>query len=781
MTYLSQTIYRGGAVGSTNESIGVAFVRQSYVRNLILKLSIAAALGTPAAAWSQASGGTGLEEIVVTATKRSESLQDVPMTINVLTASDIAAMGVVRSSDFLMSIPNITLQEDHTGETFINIRGQTSSRNSDPNVAIVVDGVTLTSMRDFNQDLFDVEQIEVLKGPQSALYGRNAAAGAIVINTKAPTDELEGSVTAGYGNFRSTRIAASVGGPISENWKFRAAVALRDTDGPFTDKVSGEKVARTTPSQGRFRLLYSPSDKLSVDLKLGLSTTHGGSLSAAQAQFVGLPIGNYPATELDANFTDIPFVTNVTGLFDETYYDLTAKVDYDLGFATFTSITAGMDLDTFWGGDTPPYIPDTGAPGAVVSGYTYLDRSLSQEFRLTSPDDVRLRWQVGLYGLRYLRDQYNEFNVDTLGTVPATRNEIDGPDEPQPTASFGHQDYETQNYAVFGSVQYDILPELHLNVAGRYDHEKRSVAEVAPDTINPVTGQSYNLCVQLTGRALEDCNDESTFEQFEPKVILSWDIADNVSTYASYGEGFKAGGFNPIGGREAIIDAAVANGQSPDSVYVEDAYDKEVSTSYEVGAKLRLLDGRLELNAAYFDTDISGAQQYQFVPSVGLQTTISIDEVNSKGFDIDFNAMLPYDIQLFGGYGKTDAEITKFEANPAYVGNVAPGSFEYTINLGATNYIRIGDRFTLTPRIEWNRYGAIWWDVANTPGTRRDPLDLLKARLSLATEDGWTVTLWGDNLTDERYNKMIVPILANFTVNFQGNPQTYGLEVSKRF
>lgn len=724
---------------------------------------------------------TVLEEVTVTATKRNESLQDVPMTISVLTEEDIQQAGIIRSADFLNSIPNVTLLEDSTGENFVNIRGQTSSRNSDPNVAVVVDGVTMSSMRSFYMDLFDLEQIEVLKGPQSALYGRNAAAGAIIINSKRPTDEYEGGVTFGYGNFNTKRAAGAIGGPVSDTLKFRASASIRDTDGPFTSETSGEKAARYSPAQGRIRLLYTPNDRLTTDFKFGAERTDGGSLSAAQAQVIGLPMGDFPATELDANFAPLPFVTNVNGLFDQTYYESTAKIDYDFDSVRLTSITAWTYLDTYWGGDTPPYIVDTGLPGANVSGYAYIDKNYSQEFRLTSPGDQRLLWQVGVYGLRFERDQYNEFNADILGTVPATRNVIDGPDTPQPTTSFGHQTYLTKSYAVFGNIQYDLTENLHLRLAGRYDTEKRTTAELAPDEINPYTGQNYNLCVALTGRSLDHCNNSAKFKQFEPKAIISWDVTPNITTYASYGKGFKAGGFNPIGGREAIIAAAVASGQSPDSVYVEDDYDKEVSESYEVGVKTKLFEDRLSLNIAAYQTDIEGAQQYEFVPTVGLQTTVSINKVDVRGFDVDFEALLPGDFDVFGGYGYTDGEVEDFAANPEFNGNVAPNSFKYTMNLGVIKSFTLPNEWSLSPRIEWNRYGSIWWDVANTPGTKRDPVSLLKARITLANNDGWEFTAWGDNLTDEQYYKQIVAILNFFTVNFQAPTRTYGIEVTKRF
>ena len=224
-----------------------------------------------------------------------------------------------------------------------------------------------------------------------------------------------------------------------------------------------------------------------------------------------------------------------------------------------------------------------------------------------------MRWQVGLYGLRFDRDEYNELNVDTLGAVPSTCNRIDGPDTPQPTAVFGHQDFQTTSYAVFGSIQYDITDRLRLNVAGRYDDEERKYREATPDEINPFSGTSYNLCVQLTGLLVGECEDSKKFNEFEPKVSLSYDITPDVSTYVSYGEGFKSGGFNPKGSRQALIDATEAAGLLTDNIYLQDQYDKEVSKSRELGAKLRLLDRRLSINAAVFDTTIDGAQQFQFI------------------------------------------------------------------------------------------------------------------------------------------------------------------------
>ena len=747
----------------------------SFITLALAQSPVHAQVAGAAAERASTPGSHGLEEVIVTATKRDESLLDVPISVSVVTEQAIVAAGITRAADFLGSTPNVTFIEDNAGEAYINIRGQTSVRNSDPNVAIVIDGVTLSSVKPFNQDLFDIQQIEVLKGPQSALYGRNAAAGAIVITTKRPGDELEGKVVAGLGNFDTQRASASLSGPLSDAWKFSAAGSFRETDGPFTNVTTGEKVQRFRTTNGRARLIFAPSDDLSIDFRLGGHSSSGGG-SAYNAQFVGLPIGGFQATALDANFADMPFVSNVKGAFDEDFVDALVHLEYNMGFATLTSISAYNKLDQYFASDSPPYVPDTGGPGATVQQYTYLDTNYSQELRLTSPSDRRFRWQVGFYYLSFDRDQTSKISVDSNGTLPSNRDAIEPPSSAHPTLSYSNPKYETTSYAPFASMQFDITDQLALNVAGRYDTEKREIREVASDAINPLTGVSYNNCVALTGVTIDQCQSEKTFKQFEPKVSLTYKFTDAASVYASYGKGFKSGGFNPIGAREALIGAAASIGLPASSVYVQDVYDKESSTSYEFGTKLRLLDRRLSLNAAVFQTEIEGAQQFEFYPTVGLQTTVSVDKVKLKGLDLDFVAELPADIRFFGGYGYIDGEVERFAGNPAFDGNVAPGAFRNTLNLGVSRAFAFGPDMELTPRVEFNRYGRIWWDVANTPGTERDPLELLRARLTLKSGERWEVSAFGDNLTNEKYFQEVVPLLGVFTVNYRGPTRTYGLE-----
>ncbi len=758
-------------------------------KTIFLRASSAVALTipfitAPAAAQTAPAtdGSTGIEEIIVTATKRDENLVQVPISVSVVTELAIAERGITRPADFLSTTPNVTFIEDNAGEAYINIRGQTSVRNSDPNVAIVIDGVTLSSVKPFNQDLFGIQQIEVLKGPQSALYGRNAAAGAIVITTKKPSDEFEGNVVAAYGNFDTKRISSTLSGPLTEGLGFTVAGSFRDTDGPFTNIVTGEKVHRFTSYNGRGRLLYDNDDGLTIDLKLGGHKSRGGG-SAYNAQIAGTGIGGLPANPpvLDANYADMDFVSNVRGVFRENFFDATLKIDYDFDWATFTSISAYNRLNQYFASDSPPYVPDTGTVGANVQQYTYLDKNYSQEVRLTSGTDGPLQWQVGFYYLRFTRDQTSKISIDSDGRLPDDPRVIDPAGSTRPTLSFSNPLYRTTSYAPFASVQFNVTDQLRINLAGRYDTEKRSISEAASAAINPLTGVSYNNCIALTGKPIDECNADRTFKQFEPKASVSYEISRDASVYASYGKGFKSGGFNPIGSREALIAAAEDAGLPASSVYVQDGFDKEVSTSYEIGAKARLFDRRLSVNAAVFKTNISGAQQFEFYPTVGLQTTIGIDKVKLKGFDIDFDLQLPTGTRLFGGYGYTHGRVSDFAGNPAFNGNVAPGAFKSTLNLGASQTIELGGDLSLVPRVEYNHYGSIWWDVANTPGTRRKPLSLLKARLSLKSGDRWEISAYGDNLTNEKYFQEVVPLLGFFTVNYRGPTRSYGMEARFNF
>ena len=231
-------------------------------------------LPATAAEPAAADGIVALEEVVVTARKRDESLRDVPMTVSVFTEQAIESAGIQKPGDFIAQVPNMQLVEtQNAGSAFVVIRGISQARNSEPSVAVLVDGVLENNPAEFNKELFDIQQIEVLKGPQGALYGRNAIGGAIIIRTKEPADELEGQVRLGYGNGSSIRAQGALSGPVgsSDTLKFRASLSYNESDGFLDNVYLGSKADPVEDLSGRVRLLWQPSETFSADLRLSAS------------------------------------------------------------------------------------------------------------------------------------------------------------------------------------------------------------------------------------------------------------------------------------------------------------------------------------------------------------------------------------------------------------------------------------------------------------------------------------------------------------------------------
>ena len=218
--------------------------------------------------------GEGLEEILVTARKRDEALIDVPVAINASTTRRSRSAGIRRPQDFIALTPNMTMvQTQNQGTSFIVVRGISQARNSEPSVAVLIDGVLMANPSQFNQELFDIERIQVLKGPQGALYGRNAIGGAVIIETREPGDEIEGSVMAGYESGPGYAVRGGVGGPLggSDTWKFQLSGSYFDTDGHIDNPHLGEEADPFEDLSGRAKLLWEPNDSMSADLRVYMS------------------------------------------------------------------------------------------------------------------------------------------------------------------------------------------------------------------------------------------------------------------------------------------------------------------------------------------------------------------------------------------------------------------------------------------------------------------------------------------------------------------------------
>jgi iron complex outermembrane receptor protein len=732
-------------------------------RALLAGTSVAVALVAmrPDAALAQGqsqsqSGGaefTELEEIVVTSRRRAESLQEAPAAITAFTAQSIQDAGIERPADFVALTTNLTLIEtQNAGNAFVVLRGITQNRNSEPSVAVVIDGVQQVNPAQFNQELFDIQQIEVLKGPQGAIYGRNAIGGAIVITTKKPGEETDGSVMAGIDNGPGYKIRASVGGPIGESGtlKYRLSGAFIDTDGYINNEFLDEEADPYQDLSLRGRLIWDPTDQLSVDMRASIARLRTQAL--------------YYNIVTDVNDVSLPVRVNNAGQNDRDMDSYSVQLTYDFeGGGTLTSTSSFDTLEEVLTGDAFDFLPIEESLFYQILGFDmnqsqFLDvESWSQDLRYASSDDGLLRWMVGGYMIGTGLYISTGNMVDTgQGVFPVYREPSTNPANPQ--ATFLADEQDNFAWAVYADATYDLSETLELNASIRYDEDEREQVTLTPTEFLPnIEG--------LPGATTGEVRTE-TFSEWQPKVTLRYTPTDNLTLYGGYSTGFRSGGFNQSG----VGAIAAANG----IVGVGDIFEAEAATTFEVGFKSTLLDNRMTLNGNVFTTKSENSYFFVFLAANSTQNLGTVPEGRLTGMELDGTLRVVPGLDFNFGFGYTDSEIKEFE-DTTVIGNKLPGVSEYTLNLGTQYTTEIADGVTLIARADYQRIGKTWWDLTNS--TVREPVDLFDARLSVEWGDGWAVTAWSRNLFNKKYNAEFSP--GGFV--FKAKPRRYGLDISKRF
>jgi iron complex outermembrane receptor protein len=840
-------------------------------RPLVAGLAAAIGAGAPAGAALAQSGAGALEEIVVTARMRDESLQDVPIAVTAFTASTIANAGIERPEDFINLTPNVSMVNTvNAGDTQVTIRGVVSTRDAESTFAYVVDGVLITNPNGFNEELFDVQQIEVLKGPQGALYGRNAVAGAILVTTKPPSEELEGRITVGAGNNALFRTTGVVSGPLADQLAGRIAFSYRETDGADDNDFTGEDdvIQSFEDTSVRGRLLWTPSERFTIDSQLGYSSVESGTINFnavfgldVAADFVG-----NPDLYKDVNDTNFRYVFNVPPENEQESLFLSVKADYELdngmmltgifsyddleehllsdgtsaafgGYSFGAPESAAACTETYNSFDTsllvsPFYaIQDGNPPGTFVpeignlngllppyspttcDGYQYQERSqtsTSLDLRLSSVPGERLEWMAGVYFLDIERDVVVAYGAD-LDQGFRTQAYV-APDGPNPTDLLFDDTFDTTVYSAYGQISYDITDTQEISLALRYDREEREVSNNVPNVNSAQIFGAFGprpINPAFDGSGTDTIPDrDETFSQLQPKLTWRWAATDNVSTYASYGVGFRSGGFNSIGSAALIEENYGSFATAPQNI--DDQYDEEVSTTFEVGFKSEWFDRTLQLNAAAFYTEIEDNQFFSFYAGgFGILRVVNnIDEVTIQGFELDGQWLATDWLSLYGSYGYTDGEIDENRNRPYTEGNELPYAPESTANLGAQVTFELGRDMTFNGRLDWIHTGETWFhtvqdnpgiinsftdlsEIYGVPGfgfgpanfsrSRRDAFDILNLRLSLEGEN-WNVTAWSRNLTDEEFLEEVIPA-PEFGGSFVHDTvgRTYGLDLTWRF
>ena len=720
------------------------------------------AIASPALAQDNSPDQDGAAEddgaIIVTARRQNERLQDVPASVSVLTADALEKTGAQNAADFSQLTPGVTIVTGtaEAGDTQINIRGINGARDAESSVALVVDGILKTNTAQLNQNQGTLRQVEILKGPQGALYGRNAAAGAIVLQTVKPGDFVEGGVRASYANENTIEGTAYISSPLGENVGIVASGYYRTTDGFFFNEFLNDDVVddqEVWSVDGR--LVAGLGESTELDVKARYSQLRGASINFNSSFHIPAFGGTNPAFFEDVNEHPFRYYGNIRPTNEQDSFDISAKIEHEFDSMTLTAWALYSDVDQLLTADgtsadfarfigaadpavqnvvdscfattagltgfpvnQPGFIGQIPVPfifapadGSTFGAYspTTCDGTqlqirkqsdISAEIRLASNGGDALSWQIGAYFLNIDRETGVSIGGDTGTGVSETL--FNAPGSSNPTSLLLNDEFDTTVYAVFGNAEY-AWEDLTLGLALRYDVEDRSSDSLVPaGALDPFSGGPINP--GLAFGAFTPVSE--TFKQLQPKLSLSYQPTPDLNLYANWGIGFKSGGFNNQGS-SAIIDANFVQFIGAD-VTIQDVYDKEVSSAFEAGIKGQLWDGRITFDLAGYYTDIDDMQFFEFfVGSFGLLRVVSnIDEVEVYG--LEFNSTVE-GWKFFGSVNVTESDIKANSSRPSTVGNESPYTADYTINLGTEIDTPMSDNVDLIVRADYRITGPTWF------------------------------------------------------------------------
>ena len=718
-----------------------------------------------------------LQEVVVTARKREETVQNVPVTVDAFTQQTIQSAGIESPRDFVAMVPNMTIVEvQNVGNSFITIRGISQARNSEPSTAVLVDGVLEPNPYEFDQELFDITQIEVLKGPQGALYGRDAIGGAIIIQTADLADHFEGDGKVGVGNGVSEKAQLAVSGPIDDagTLRYRASLNFYNTDGYLENTNLDQKADPYRDYSGRLRLVWKPNDQWTADVRAyrdRVDTT---------AYYYVIPRANEAnpfssfSTPPNANDITSPIQDQNLGSDYRDITDLAVKLDFNAGYGTFTSVSDynfTKEIDTGDAYDFRPIkdsiaynyffagIPAAdGGPAGESQSQFISEKTESQELRFTSNKMNGFSWIAGAYFIHTQRFISTGNLFDRGDGVPAVyETPLVDPANPYATNTNATYLSDSQNndaWAVFGDATYEFNKQWELDAAIRYDQDHRQNTTDTPAQFLPDP-------TAHTGEVRD-----ATFDAAQPKGTLRYKPTDDLTFYGGWSRGFRSGGFNQTG------VGYIVSHETPPQLGVHDLFQAEIADTWEVGAKSEWLDHRLSANMAlYYTKDTNG---YFFFYDAATSTQ-NLGNLNAlyKGGELELTARATSWLDLYANYGYNFGSITAME-DPKVIGNKPPLLTQDTINAGVQVHEPIGDGLRGVARLDYQMLGRTWWDPYNV--TSRNPVNLIDLRAGVEA-DRWTVTAWSKNLSNKLYNAEFSP--GGFL--WRAPPRRYGLDFTFKF
>ena len=729
-----------------------------YVKTALLAGAAWSALSTFAMAQDAApqDGASSLDDVVVSARRRDELLKDVPISVSAIGEERLEQTGASDITALQQQTPNATVQiargSNSTLISFIRGVGQQDPLwGFEPGVGLYVDDVYVARPQGAVLDIYDVRRIEVLRGPQGSLYGRNTVGGAIKYVTNGLSHDPELSLRGAYGSYNQIDLMAVGSIPLADNFRVGGAIASYQRDGYGTNLTTGAEHYNKDVLAGRISAEWEPRDDMSIRLAYDRvqddSNPRHGSRLVAGATPAGAVLPSVYDTR--AGLGDVNSVESQGA-------SATVQIDLDDNW-TFKSITAWRE------GETTTVIDFDNTPAATldIPGF-YADNQLTQEFQLLFDFD-RIQ---GVAGFFYL-DGHAEGAFDTIlagaGIVIGTNGQV-----------------ETESWAGFADVNLDLTDRLHLGIGVRYTLDEKEGTVFRANYLGATRSPLLGGTVRAPLLVRSNYTNSKDFSQFTPRIALSYDLTDDLTTYASYSQGFKSGGFDMRG--DVVLTPNTVNG-----------YDPETVDSYEIGLKGAL--DRLSFSAAVFYNEYQDQQVTTQVPS-GASIASFVDNVGSSTFyGAEFEGRLRIMDNLFANFavGYLNSDFEEF----------------LRYNLTTMVFEDISNQVVLQNAPEWTGYLGLTWigDVAGgslavTPSVsyRGDssmfefPNPILDQQayslvdLSIVwtdPNDRFTLGVYGKNLTDEEYRvggyNFPGALFDNSIIGYYGPPQTVTASLKVKF
>jgi len=717
---------------------------------------------------SQGATSVLLEEIVVTARKREESIMDVPISVSAYSADQLEVLKVRDIQSLSVGLPNVAFDDIGTtrGVANFSIRGlgiNSSIPSIDPTVGTFIDGVYMGTNAGVVFDVFDLESIEVLRGPQGTLFGRNVTGGAVLLKSKTPSEEFEGKIKAsveGGGEDLNKYFMGSVGGPVSETLAAKISFYTNQDDGYFLNRFNNEAFGEQDTVSIRPMLVWTPNDKLSVTAIYDYFDSDGDG-PASQNHINGFGVTN-AATNFDRDSLD--FSIDNTGFLSTRSDFLRSTVEYELENGTITNVFGYREVDQTGNIDVDA------TPLDLFNSLTALDvEQVSNELRYAGELNDRTQITAGLY---YFKNElkYNE-NRRLLGLV--------APPGIFGLTQDGGGEYEVTTLGAFASIDYSLNDRTNLNLGLRYTDEEKSanIASLIRNLNSP--------CSVVDGTCPFDFNDEESWSNLSPKIGFTHSLGDASLVYGSWSRGFRSGGYNL---RNTAIDTANF-GPGP--------FDEETVENLEFGYKTTFANGG-RLTAAIFYNQIDDMQREINLadPISGVVQVIrNTADATISGIELDTLYPLSENLLLNASIGYIDPEYdeVRFDLNGDGAINGAdldldlPRAAELTYTIGLTLDTEVGNWGTATSRISY----AYRDESAYTDNNRGfiNEQGILDLGVDFKSNDGkWEFGLYGKNLSDEvkhggdtQLPSLLGPIPLGGTFSPLAKGRIYGAEFTYNF